>query len=282
MSPFTVWCSCACSGESAFPHMLPTVPQFTQCARSLGVSAGSPVVVYDGAHPVVSLCQCPCHPCPVLAGKGIFSAPRLAWTFNVFGHDNVAVLGPPAGVAQPVPSLLLCLCVCVAHTQMVACLRGSVRVCRWRAGRPLTLPHRILPSKRSRLQPPSSPPMMTWFLLCPLTAWRPPAAPSWMRGQGAGLMVPRLSRAPLCPPVTSKAVPACPSYPSSLPLAHSRRKVRCPRSPCCSACLCSARHASAVLPPPPQMNCELCFLPPAAPFIQMARACPPSPPAAAA
>ncbi len=54
------------------PHMLPTPQAFADAVGALGISNADVVVVYDGA--------------------GIFSAPRVWWTFRVFGHDRVAVL----------------------------------------------------------------------------------------------------------------------------------------------------------------------------------------------
>lgn len=57
---------------STLPHMLPRPEAFAKAVGALGISNADTVVVYDGA--------------------GIFSAPRVWWTFRVFGHDNVAVL----------------------------------------------------------------------------------------------------------------------------------------------------------------------------------------------
>jgi len=54
------------------PHMLPTPQSFATAARRLGVDAGSDIVVYDST--------------------GVFSAPRVWWTFRVMGHDRVFVL----------------------------------------------------------------------------------------------------------------------------------------------------------------------------------------------
>ena len=54
------------------PHMLPATQAFATAARRLGVDAGSTVVVYDSV--------------------GVFSAPRVWWTFRVMGHDQVFVL----------------------------------------------------------------------------------------------------------------------------------------------------------------------------------------------
>lgn len=57
---------------SGLPHMLPTPDAFGAAVGALGIGNADTVVVYDGA--------------------GIFSAPRVWWTFRVFGHDRVAVL----------------------------------------------------------------------------------------------------------------------------------------------------------------------------------------------
>ena len=54
------------------PHMLPSPEEFGAAVGALGIGNDDMVVVYDGA--------------------GIFSAPRVWWTFRVFGHDKVAVL----------------------------------------------------------------------------------------------------------------------------------------------------------------------------------------------
>jgi thiosulfate/3-mercaptopyruvate sulfurtransferase len=52
--------------------MLPAPPAFATAARRLGVEAGSTVVVYDSV--------------------GLFSAPRVWWSFRAMGHDAVFVL----------------------------------------------------------------------------------------------------------------------------------------------------------------------------------------------
>lgn len=54
------------------PHMLPTAEKFASRVRKLGLGDGSRIVVYDQ--------------------HGLFSAPRVWWTFRVFGHTDVAVL----------------------------------------------------------------------------------------------------------------------------------------------------------------------------------------------
>ncbi|MFI4973962.1 MAG: 3-mercaptopyruvate sulfurtransferase [Caulobacterales bacterium] len=57
---------------SGLPHMLPSPPEFATAARRLGVEPGSKIVVYDSV--------------------GVFSAPRVWWSFRAMGHADVAVL----------------------------------------------------------------------------------------------------------------------------------------------------------------------------------------------
>jgi thiosulfate/3-mercaptopyruvate sulfurtransferase len=57
---------------SALPHMLPAPEKFSSRVRKLGLGDGTRIVVYDA--------------------RGIFSAPRVWWTFRAFGHRDVAVL----------------------------------------------------------------------------------------------------------------------------------------------------------------------------------------------
>ncbi len=58
--------------RSALPHMAPPPEKFISRMRAMGVGDGHQVVVYDGA--------------------GIFSAPRVWWTFRLMGKTDVAVL----------------------------------------------------------------------------------------------------------------------------------------------------------------------------------------------
>ncbi|KAK9719965.1 hypothetical protein K7432_004449 [Basidiobolus ranarum] len=58
--------------SSKLPHMLPSSEVFAQSVGELGISENDKVIVYDT--------------------NGIFSAPRVYWTFKVFGHERVAVL----------------------------------------------------------------------------------------------------------------------------------------------------------------------------------------------
>ena len=58
--------------QSSLPHMAPPVEKFVARMRALGIGDGHRVVVYDSS--------------------GIFSAPRVWWTFRLFGKTDVAVL----------------------------------------------------------------------------------------------------------------------------------------------------------------------------------------------
>src|SRR3954452_347816 len=68
--------------SSTLPHMLPRPEAFASAAHALGIGDGMKIVVYDGA--------------------GLFSAPRVWWTFPVFGARDVACLegAPPARKAR--------------------------------------------------------------------------------------------------------------------------------------------------------------------------------------
>ena len=58
-----------CDKTTDLPHMLPSPASFAAAADCLGIrSLETPVVVYDRA--------------------GVFSAPRVWWTFRVFGHKK--------------------------------------------------------------------------------------------------------------------------------------------------------------------------------------------------
>lgn len=77
------------------PHMLPTADQFSREVGALGIAETDTIVVYDGA--------------------GLFSSPRVWWTFRLFGAEKVFILegglpkwkaeGRPieSGVAQRAP-----------------------------------------------------------------------------------------------------------------------------------------------------------------------------------
>ncbi len=81
--------------DSGLPHMLPSPRVFEERIGALGIGSADTVVVYDA--------------------PGSAAAPRIWWTFRVFGHDKVAILdgglarwlaeGRPveAGVPSPRP-----------------------------------------------------------------------------------------------------------------------------------------------------------------------------------
>jgi len=58
--------------RSSLPHMAPPPEKFMSRLRAMGVGDGHQVVIYDG--------------------MGIFSAPRVWWTFRLMGKQDVAVL----------------------------------------------------------------------------------------------------------------------------------------------------------------------------------------------
>jgi thiosulfate/3-mercaptopyruvate sulfurtransferase len=70
---------------SPLPHMLPSREFFADAMGTLGISERDTIVVYDGA--------------------GIFSAPRVWWTFRLFGAANVFILdgGLPKWKAESRP-----------------------------------------------------------------------------------------------------------------------------------------------------------------------------------
>ncbi len=58
--------------DDPLPHMLPSPQKFSSRVRKLGLGDGLRLVIYDQ--------------------RGIWSAPRVWWTFRYFGHQDVAVL----------------------------------------------------------------------------------------------------------------------------------------------------------------------------------------------
>jgi thiosulfate/3-mercaptopyruvate sulfurtransferase len=60
--------------DSPYPHMLPSTKEFAKAMGRLGIQKDDSVVVYDSKE------------------LGIFSAPRVGWTLQAFGHPNVHVL----------------------------------------------------------------------------------------------------------------------------------------------------------------------------------------------
>jgi thiosulfate/3-mercaptopyruvate sulfurtransferase len=71
--------------SSDLPHMLPSAEAFSSAMRNLGIGDGLSVVVYDGS--------------------GLFSAPRVWWTFRTFGVREVFILdgGMPKWKAEGRP-----------------------------------------------------------------------------------------------------------------------------------------------------------------------------------
>ena len=70
---------------SNLPHMLPSAEHFAAAAGALGIGDGDTVVVYDGA--------------------GLGGAPRVWWTFRMFGMEKVFILdgGFPKWIAEGRP-----------------------------------------------------------------------------------------------------------------------------------------------------------------------------------
>ncbi len=58
--------------SSALPHMLPQQEQFARQVGEMGIGDGMTIIVYDG--------------------MGLFSAPRVRWTFRTFGATDVRIL----------------------------------------------------------------------------------------------------------------------------------------------------------------------------------------------
>jgi len=70
---------------SPLPHMLPSADEFAKAVGALGIGDGMRIVVYDGL--------------------GFFAAPRVRWTFKVFGARDVVILdgGFPKWLAEARP-----------------------------------------------------------------------------------------------------------------------------------------------------------------------------------
>jgi len=60
--------------DSPYPHMLPTAEGFAEAMKKIGIRKDDEVVVYDSKE------------------LGVFSAPRVGWTFKVFGHPAIHLL----------------------------------------------------------------------------------------------------------------------------------------------------------------------------------------------
>ena len=58
--------------STELPHMLPGPAQFSEAVGALGIGDGDTVVVYDSI--------------------GLYSAPRVWWTFRIFGAENAFIL----------------------------------------------------------------------------------------------------------------------------------------------------------------------------------------------
>lgn len=58
--------------QSDLPHMLPGPEAFAAAVGAMGIGDGMRIVVYDG--------------------PGLFSAPRVRWTFRTFGARDVVIL----------------------------------------------------------------------------------------------------------------------------------------------------------------------------------------------
>jgi thiosulfate/3-mercaptopyruvate sulfurtransferase len=71
---------------SSLPHMLPSPEEFAKIAGAMGISPDMTIVVYDGS--------------------GLFAAPRVRWTFRVFGAKDVVILegGFPTWKAEGRPT----------------------------------------------------------------------------------------------------------------------------------------------------------------------------------
>lgn len=71
--------------SSDLPHMLPGPKQFGDAVGKLGIADTDTIIVYDGL--------------------GLFSAPRVWWTFRIMGAKNVFILdgGLPAWTAEKRP-----------------------------------------------------------------------------------------------------------------------------------------------------------------------------------
>jgi thiosulfate/3-mercaptopyruvate sulfurtransferase len=61
-----------CDHSTELPHMLPGPAQFAEAVGGLGIGNDTIVVVYDSI--------------------GLYSAPRVWWTFRIFGANNVYIL----------------------------------------------------------------------------------------------------------------------------------------------------------------------------------------------
>ena len=77
-----------CDKTTDLPHMLPNTEDFERYVTNLGISNNHHVILYDNSPKF-----------------GMFSAPRVWWSFKAFGHDKVSVLdgGLPSWIADGFP-----------------------------------------------------------------------------------------------------------------------------------------------------------------------------------
>ena len=68
--------------QGEFPNTFPSIEQFTQGVRNLGINKDAFIIVYDNI--------------------GVYTSPRVWWMFKVMGHESVAVLdgGLPSWLEQ--------------------------------------------------------------------------------------------------------------------------------------------------------------------------------------
>ncbi len=59
-------------GIAKFPHTIPSANLFEKLTSELGIKNSDHIIVYDSL--------------------GIFSAPRVWWMFNYFGHKKISIL----------------------------------------------------------------------------------------------------------------------------------------------------------------------------------------------
>lgn len=75
--------------SSPYEHMIPSAEEFAHYVQKLGITNDTHVVVYDRNEKF-----------------GLFSAPRVWWTFRVFGHNLVSVVdgGLPKWCSDGLPT----------------------------------------------------------------------------------------------------------------------------------------------------------------------------------
>ncbi|XP_028400757.1 3-mercaptopyruvate sulfurtransferase-like isoform X2 [Dendronephthya gigantea] len=64
-----------CDRTSMYPHMLPNEKLFTEYVQHLGITNDSHIIAYDNDD-----------------DYGVFSSPRVWWTFRCFGHKAISIL----------------------------------------------------------------------------------------------------------------------------------------------------------------------------------------------